>query len=113
MHEVSLCRSVLDIIEASAAVESFSSVKRVWLEIGSLSCVEPEAMRFSFASVMRGTLADGAELIIVEVPAEARCEACGRTVQIEHRLDPCPQCGHPRLQIVDGDQMRIKELEVS
>ena len=33
-------------------------MKTVWLEIGQLSCVEPEAMRFCFDAVTRGSVAD-------------------------------------------------------
>ena len=113
MHEMSLCESVLEILEEHAGRERFSSVKRVWLEIGALSCAEPEAMRFSFDVVMKGTLAEGAKLEIIEVPAMARCEQCSQDVEVAGYGDPCPLCGSERLDIRGGDQLRVKELEVS
>ena len=112
MHEMSLCESVLQILEDSARAQGFSSVKRVWLEIGVLSCVEPEAMRFSFGVVTRGSLAEKARLEIERVPATARCLSCLQDVTIHQYGDLCPACGSSDLQISGGDQLRVKELEV-
>jgi len=112
MHEMSLCESVLQILEESAHKQEFSSVKRVWLEIGMLSCVEPEAMRFSFDAVMKGTLADGAKLELLRVPGEAKCLACLQNVEVQQYGDLCSACGNSRLEISGGDQLRVKELEV-
>ena len=112
MHEMSLCESVLQIIEQQAQTQQFRRVKTVWLEIGALSGVEPEAMRFSFEVVTQGSLADQARLEIVELPGIAWCMPCGREVAVRQLYDECPHCGSHQLQIVGGDQMRIKELEV-
>ena len=43
MHELSLLEGVLSIIEDNADTQGYTSVKKVCLEIGALSCVEPEA----------------------------------------------------------------------
>ncbi len=112
MHEMSLCEGVLQILEESASARKFSKVKTVWLEIGALAGVEPEAMRFNFEVVARGTLADGAHLKIIEVPATTWCMTCKKPVKIEQRYDACPDCDGFQLQISGGDEMRIKELEV-
>lgn len=112
MHEMALCEEVLAVLEEQAGTRGFSRVKTVWLEIGALSGVEVEAMRFGFDVVQRGTLAEGAKLEIVGVPGAAWCMHCARTVAIEQRFDPCPDCGGHQLQVTEGEDMRIKELEV-
>ncbi len=112
MHEMSLCEGVLKILEQNACTQGYRRVKTVWLEIGVLSCVEPEAMRFSFDLVMDGSLAEGATLEIVRMPGEAWCMQCARTVKVNQRYDACPDCGGYQLQVTTGDEMRIKELEV-
>lgn len=113
MHEMSLCESLLDILKAEAETAKFEKVIRITLEIGPLSSVEPEALRFGFEAVMHGTLAEDAKLDIVMPPAEARCLSCFELVTVTDRLAPCPKCGGQDLQISGGDAMRIKELEVS
>ncbi|NOR72933.1 MAG: hydrogenase maturation nickel metallochaperone HypA [Mariprofundaceae bacterium] len=112
MHEMSLCESVLRLIEDSAESNHFSKVKTVWLEIGSLAAVEPEAMRFNFDLIMKGTLVEGAKLELIEVPATAWCTACEKDVEISQRYDGCPCCGETGLTLSSGDEMRIRELEV-
>ncbi|WGZ93532.1 MAG: hydrogenase maturation nickel metallochaperone HypA [Candidatus Thiothrix putei] len=113
MHEMSLCESVLQVLENEAKRQHFSQVKAVWLEIGAMSGVEIEAMRFCFDVIVRNTLADGATLEIIEIPAQAWCLDCAQTVAIQQRYDACPHCGSYQLQVTQGDEMRIKELEVT
>jgi len=112
MHELSLCEGVLQILEEHAVSRGFKQVKGVWLEIGALSGVDPEAMRFGFDAVMKGTLAEGAVLEIIDLPGTAWCMSCGKSVPVKARYDACPDCGGYQLQVTGGDEMRIKELEV-
>ena len=112
MHEMSLCESVLQIIEEQARVQGFHKVLRVRLEIGVLAGVELEAMHFGFEVVRRGTIAADAELEIIPVPGQAWCLDCCQSVPMGQRFDPCPRCGSYRLQPSGGDELRIKDLEV-
>ena len=112
MHEMSLAEGVLQIIEDSAKEQNFSRVKSVWLEIGQLSSVEPEAMRFCFDAVVKGSLADGAKLEIVIVDGGGQCMNCGQMVRIEQVHDACPACGGFPVEPTAGTDMRITELEV-
>lgn len=113
MHEMALCESILGILREQAGRDDFSKVERVCLEVGPLSGVETDALRFGFDVVMRGSLAEGATLDIVTPPATAWCLPCSETVAISERFDPCPECGSHQLQVTSGEEMRIKELEVS
>lgn len=112
MHELSLAQSVVEIIENAAARDAFARVRRVWLEVGQLSCVEPEAMRASFEAVARETLAEGAALEIIAVPGRGRCPACGAVAALAAREEACPDCGSFGLQVIAGTALRLRELEV-
>lgn len=112
MHEMSLCEGVLRVLEEQAQQQGFARVKTVWLEIGQLAGVEIEAMRFGFDVVMKGSVADGAQLEIIDVPGEAWCMQCMKTVSIAARYAPCGECGSHQLQVNGGEELRIKELEV-
>ena len=112
MHELSLCEGVLQVLEEYARKQGYTRVKTVWLEIGGLSGVEIEAMRFGFDVVTNGTLAEGAGLEIIELPGEAWCLQCAKTVPVKQRFDACPDCGSYQLQVTGGEEMRVKELEV-
>ena len=112
MHEMSLAENLLQIFEASAVTQNFHRVHGVVLEIGKLSAVEPEAMRFCFDIVMRGTLAEDAQLQIIETPGAGCCVDCGAVFAIDALYGLCPVCGSPHLQITAGRQMRVKDLSV-
>jgi len=112
MHEMSLCENIREIILEQAAESGFTSVSRVWLEVGPLSCVEPDALRFGFDVVMRGSVAEGATVEIITPPAKARCLACQTTAPIRQRYDPCPDCGAGPMELIAGDELRISKLEV-
>ena len=112
MHEMSLAEGMLQLIEDAARAQSFTKVSVVRLEIGQLSGVEPEAMRFCFDAVIRGTLAEGALLKVIEVAGEGLCFNCHQTVPLAARYDPCPACGGYPVQATGGTEMRVKELEV-
>ncbi|WP_419797957.1 MAG: hydrogenase maturation nickel metallochaperone HypA [Terasakiella sp.] len=112
MHEMSLTQGVLNILEDYAKTNGFAKVKTVWLEIGQLSHVEPEAMAFCFDAVMKNTIADGAKLEIVETPGKAICVDCAEELEITSRIAQCPKCGSYKLHVSGGDEMRVKELEV-
>lgn len=112
MHEMSLAESVREIIEDSARQEGFRRVKRVTLEIGRLSSVEPEAMRFCFDVVMQGSVACDAELEIIEVGGLGQCTGCKKTASLETLYETCPFCGALAMQVIAGDAMKVKTLEV-
>ncbi len=113
MHEMSLCESILGILKGEADRQAFEKVTRVCLEVGPLSGVEPDALRFGFDVVMRGSLAEAAVLDIVSPEATAWCFDCAENVTIERRHDPCPRCGSHQLQVTGGEELKIRELEVS
>jgi hydrogenase nickel incorporation protein HypA/HybF len=110
MHELSLLENVREILENHAVSQNFTRVTKVTLEIGKLSSVEPDALRFGFDVVMKDSLADNAELIISELNGLGLCQHCGLQVELETLYDPCPHCGSPLVKITQGAEMKIKDL---
>nr|ABC26863.1 HypA [Bradyrhizobium sp. UPM1167] len=112
MHEMALCQSIIEIVEEEAHRRSFSLVRSICLEIGALSHVAPQALRFCFGAVATRTIAEGATLRIIERPGEAWCMSCSKSVEIARRGESCPSCGSYQLQVTAGEEMRVKELEI-
>lgn len=112
MHEMALAENVLQIILEASQTGHFSRVKTVFLEIGKLSAVEPDALRFCFDAVTRDTLVAHAELEIIEVAGIAHCQNCATDMTVQEKYGLCPNCGSAQLQIIAGNQMRVKELSV-
>ncbi len=68
MHELGITRNIISICSEQAHSRK---VTRVRLEVGLLSGVVPDAIRFCFDVCSQGTLLEGAELEVLEIPVRA------------------------------------------
>ncbi|MCC6751125.1 MAG: hydrogenase maturation nickel metallochaperone HypA [Deltaproteobacteria bacterium] len=112
MHELSLCRELVEVACTEAQRHAVARVRTVRVVVGQLAGVEPEALRFAFEVVARGTAVEGATLELVEELGRARCAPCATEVPLPSRFEPCPRCGGYELSLVAGDRLRLAELEV-
>lgn len=112
MHEMSLAEGILGIVENAARDQGFSKVKEIRLEIGALSGVEIEALKFSLDVVLNNSVAEGAAVELETVPGTGWCMMCGETVPIAALYDACPKCGGYQVQATGGTEMRVKDLLV-
>lgn len=113
MHEMSLAEGILRIVEDTALREGAKQVRLVVVEVGRLSAVMPEALRFCFESVVRDSVAEGAALQIVDIDGAGWCMPCGCEVALASSYDACPRCGSAQLQLIRGTEMRVRELEIA
>jgi len=112
MHEISLATGILERVEEAARREGFSSVRELRLEVGRLSGVEIEALRFALESMAPGTLLAGACIRLDERPGSAWCAQCAALVEVSSRIEPCPHCGGFGLQLRAGTELRLVDLLV-
>ena len=113
MHEMSLCEGIREVIEAQAHAHDVDRITRVRVEIGKFAGVEKRALAFAFDVVMRGSVAEGATLEMIDLPGKAMCVDCDHEVAIDDRLEPCPDCGGGKLIPTAGHEMRVKDLEAA
>lgn len=108
MHELAVTESIV-----AAITERLGDARitRVVLEVGSLSGVVPDAVQFCFDVCTKGTVLDGAVLEIVTLPGRARCCTCAAETEVADLLAVCP-CGSIALEVMAGQELRIREVEV-
>jgi hydrogenase nickel incorporation protein HypA/HybF len=109
VHELAITQEVVAMVSERVAG---ARVTRVVLEIGRLSAVLPDAVRFCFDLCVEGTPLEGAVLQVIETPGQARCRACGGTVTLSRPFGVCG-CGGTDLEWLSGDELKIKEVEVA
>lgn len=107
MHELGITQNIVAI---AAEYANGHPVKRVTLEIGKLTAIMPDAICFCFDVCCQGTVLAGAQLEIIEKPGLARCQQCGADVPLDLPFGVC-DCGCQNLQIIQGEELSIKELE--
>jgi len=112
LHELGITQSIVEIAERTAAKQQATKILSVTVEVGSLSGVVPEALEFCFEACTNGTLLEGAQLLIKRIPASARCCDCSREFPLEELLACCPDCGSAAGELLSGEELRVKELEI-
>jgi len=108
MHELALAESIVDMVAEHAESRR---VRRITVEIGTLACVMPDALRFCFGLASTGTVLESARLEIVEVKATARCRACGDTFFQDTFWTACP-CGESDFERLTGEELSVREYEL-
>ncbi len=108
MHELGITQNIVAIVTEHA---NGSKVQRVSLEIGKLSAIMPDAVRFCFDVCCQSTVLEGAKLEIIEIPGLGRCRQCGAEVPLEQPFGIC-SCGSVELDVIRGEELKIKEMEI-
>ena len=112
MHEMALAEGILDIALDYAKQNEAKAIREVGLLIGEMSGVEVESLTFSFDMLVKGTIAEGAELKIKHVPLMGKCSKCGKEFHVEHYDFWCPECKDGVLKTISGREMKVEYLEV-
>ena len=109
MHELAITQSIVDMIVERT---DRARVTAVYLRIGKVSGVVPDAVRFCFDLVAAGSPVEGARLEIDEPPGRARCRASVRVFDVEGLIVLCP-CGSADVEVVGGDELLIRAVELA
>src|SRR3954447_10938346 len=109
MHELSIADALVQIVSRHA---DGRRVTRVEVKVGHLRQVVPDALEFAFELVAQGTPAEGAELVMEEVPADVRCRSCGAESRLEAFPAHCAPCGSLDVEVTGGDELLVDALEL-
>ena len=114
MHELSIAMSIVEGASAEASQRGAERVHAVHLRLGALSGVVKDALLFSYELACKGTLLEGSELLIEEVPVVVYCAACEeqRTLTSIQRFC-CPVCGTLTPEVVSGKQLELVAIEIT
>jgi hydrogenase nickel incorporation protein HypA/HybF len=109
MHELSIASAVLEIVQRHA---DGRRVERVDLKVGHLRQVVPSALEFAFELIAEGTEAEGAELVMEEVPATVRCARCGEESTLTAFPAQCAACKSLDCEVTGGEELLVDALEL-
>jgi len=112
MHELSVCNALITQVEQIAAQNRAGRVARIELEVGPLSGVEPDLLRRAYPLAVAGTIAAEAELVIDVTDVVVHCTECEAESSVLPNRLLCGQCGDFRTQIVSGEELILKRLEL-
>ncbi|MGO8888023.1 MAG: hydrogenase maturation nickel metallochaperone HypA [Streptosporangiaceae bacterium] len=109
MHELAITEGV---VAAVTGRLPDARVTCVSLEIGALSGVVADSVRFCFELVTEGTNLEGAQLEITEPCGRCYCRTCGREFEPNGPIMLCP-CGSAEVTVLTGQQLTITSVRVA
>jgi hydrogenase nickel incorporation protein HypA/HybF len=109
MHELSIAEAIVAIAERHARGRT---VAKVEVRVGHLRQVVPSALEFAFELVAKGTVLDGAELELEDVPARGRCRDCGAETTMSGFPLACAACAGLDLELFAGEELQVESLEL-
>ncbi|MDH7480584.1 MAG: hydrogenase maturation nickel metallochaperone HypA [Armatimonadota bacterium] len=112
MHELGITQNVLSIVLKEATKAGASRVTKVSLKVGEWSTVEPDCLKFYFGILAKGTLAEGAEVAVEQVPVAYACENCGHEYIPLVSAFACPRCSSNKGKLITGRELFVDSIEV-
>lgn len=109
---MALAGSMVDIVCEAARAEGATRVISVRVLIGALAHVDSRALEFGFEVCCRGSLAEGAALVVERGDGRAFCSVCAREFVVSDRNNPCPVCERHQWLLLEGQEMRVLDMEV-
>ena len=112
MHELAVCQALMAQIESIAAERNARSVVSIVVGMGPLSGVEARLLQHAYPVASAGTVAEGAELVIEDLPVRVRCTQCGSESDAQPNKLVCQHCGDWRTTLVSGDELMLMRVEL-
>lgn len=115
MHEASIAMSILDTVLGQCRRAGYGAIDSVRVQIGAAAGILPDALMFAFDVAKQETIAADAVLIIDHVPVGGICHGCGKKFEVNNNggfVFECPLCASRSIEINQGHEMRIVDMEV-
>lgn len=111
----------MEAVLSEAEKQHATKVIEVQVEIGELTFLGIEQIRFAYKILTEKTIAKGSKLTIKQIAGRGKCSSCGYNGPLSllndeqfHIIAPsfnCPQCGKP-LSISAGRECIIKRIRI-
>ena len=112
MHEYSIVQNLLDQCEENAKANNATKVTKVVVKIGIMSGVEPDLLQSAFDTFKEGTVCEDCEYIQNLQPITIRCHKCKEESTLERNEYHCPKCKSVELDVIDGEELMLIQLEL-
>lgn len=112
MHELAICHALMQQVENISAENHAQQVISIVIGMGPLSGVEAQLLEHAYPIASAGTVAEGAELIIRNLPVRVSCKQCSKESEVPANKLLCSHCGNWKTTLVSGDELMLISLEL-
>lgn len=110
MHEISIVRDIISNLEEHYQ-DRFQEISKVKIEAGLLCNVQPILIQNAFeALILEDKRLENIDLEVVLLPIIAHCEKCDEDFEVKYHKFVC-SCGEPSRNIVQGEELRISQVD--
>jgi hydrogenase nickel incorporation protein HypA/HybF len=114
MHELGIVFHVIKSVNEIAEQNKVARVHSVTVEIGEVSTVIPYYFEDCWNwAVKKETVLKDAKIIIETIPAVTYCENCGKNYPTVKHGKICPFCSSDKTYLLTGNEINIKQIEVT
>ena len=111
MHEMSTVIRLVNMASSVAVENNATSVKKIKVAIGEMTGVLPEYVRKYYHEAVKGTMLEGSELEIEEVPLLGECQECQEKFRPDKSNDyACPKCHSSNCKILQGRKTELVSI---
>lgn len=110
MHELGILSSLVHTIEGIVQEKGLTEVEKVVIEVGELSGIVPRYIEQCYPAAVYKTFMEKTELELVAVPGIVKCRDCGLVFNAAANDLRCPDCGGQNLEILEGNDMIVREI---
>ncbi len=114
MHELGIVFYIIKDVKKVAEENKVAHVSSVVMNIGEVSTVIPEYLTDCWRwAADKEEVLRGCELKVNTIPAVTHCNACGKDYPTVAHGRTCPHCRSGDTWLLRGNEVEIKEIEVS
>ncbi len=116
MHEYSVMNQLVSALLEELDERDVNRVKEVRIEVGELTFLGDNQLKFAYETLSQDTILEGSELDIENVESKIKCEECGyeggvnysdrTSVHYQVPVISCPEC-NSKPDIVQGKETKI------
>ncbi len=114
MHEGAIAENIIDILKETKLQNNLLKITKVTLKIGIMSGVMIDALLFALEALKNEEeIIKETNFDVIETDVKAKCIICNKYFEFKKNNDIillCKECGMP-LEIIEGKEMEIKEIE--
>jgi hydrogenase nickel incorporation protein HypA/HybF len=113
MHELSLAKGIIEIIQQNIPAAELLKVRLVTVRIGAMSGVVPESLEFSYQSLTAETQLANSLLRFDRIPFRIQCNRCQAETENDNGIAVCEQCWSSDTTILSGNELDVVTIELA
>ncbi len=115
MHELHLMKSIVKMVEAQESVRYGARPITIRLRVSALSHLHGQdstSLGAVFSMASQGTVAEGASIELISVPASGICTSCGYQSALVDQSHPCQRCGAGAWRLSEQPEVVLQDVVI-